>query len=160
MRSTIGVLIVLGAALSLESLKTFPDYLSFFNAAAGGSRGGIALLGDSNLDWGQDLKSLATWQQTHADTPLYLAYFGLADPHAYGIRYTPLPGGYHYDPKPDWPHGMCTVAVSATYLQGLLIDPELYELFYKRLATTPPSEVLGGTIYIYEPSAGRGNRSK
>jgi hypothetical protein len=127
----------------------FPDYIPFFNVAAGDARGGFHLLGDSNLDWGQDLKALAAWQRQHAEMPLYLAYFGLADPHYYGVTYTPLPGGYHYDPKPQWPRGVCVVAVSTTYLQGLLIDPELYTLFYQKLAAKPPDEIIGGSIYLY-----------
>jgi hypothetical protein len=148
-RATI-VLSILALLLAAETLSVFPDYIPFFNLAAGGARGGFHLLGDSNLDWGQDLKALAAWQRRHAEMPLYLAYFGLADPHYYGVTYTPLPGGYRYDPKPEWPRGTCVVAVSATYLQGLLIDPELYETFYRKLAAMPPTDVIGGSIYLYQ----------
>jgi hypothetical protein len=148
------VLTILTIGLIAESLAAYPDFIPFFNAAAGGRDAGIHLLGDSNLDWGQDLPALAAWQREHADAPpIYLAYFGLADPHYYDIRYTPLPGGYHYDPPPQWPHGECVIAVSATYLQGLHIDSELFERFYRPLAKMRPIEVLGGSIYLYRLDA-------
>jgi hypothetical protein len=150
-RRTILVLAALGVALAIETLSAFPDCIPFFNVAVGGRDAGLHLLGDSNLDWGQDLTTLAAWQRANpAAPPLYLAYFGLADPHYYGIRYTPLPGGYHYDPPPAWPRGTCVIAVSATYLQGLLIDPELYRQFYAPLAKRRPDAVLGGSIYLYQ----------
>ncbi|HEV7919663.1 MAG TPA: hypothetical protein VGR02_02615 [Thermoanaerobaculia bacterium] len=49
-----------------------PDYLAWFNEAAGPHPESIAL--DSNLDWGQDLARLAR----HHPTPLHIAYFGTA----------------------------------------------------------------------------------
>ena len=152
-RVTIGALVVLFIGLSTETLGAYPDYVAFFNVAVGGDRHGIALLGDSNLDWGQDLPALVQWQETHPHQPLFLAYFGLADPAWYGLRYTPLPGGYAYDPAPSWPRGQCTVAVSATYLQGILVDPQLYAMFYSRLAHRVPTAVLGGTIYLFDLDA-------
>ena len=39
-----------------------PHELSYFNILAGGPRGGRHILSDSNLDWGQGLKSLARLQ--------------------------------------------------------------------------------------------------
>jgi hypothetical protein len=151
---TIVVLTILSVGLVIESLTAYPDFIPFFNAAAGGRDGGIRLLGDSNLDWGQDLPALAVWQREHPDAPpMYLAYFGLADPLYYGIRYAPLPGGYHYDPSPQWPHGDCVIAVSATYLQGLHVDSELFDKFYRPLAKMRPIEILGGSIYLYRLDA-------
>ena len=66
----------LGAVLLLETQpRRFRNYLSFFNRAVGGERGGLKLLGDSNLDWGQDLPLLAKWQKEHRDRKLYLFVF-------------------------------------------------------------------------------------
>lgn len=54
-----GILIAaLVLIVPIESLWEFPHYLSFFNAAAGGSENGVRLLGDSNFNWGQDNRSL------------------------------------------------------------------------------------------------------
>ena len=141
----------LAVALALETLCAFPDYLAFFNAAAGGERAGVRLLGDSNLDWGQDLPLLADWQREHPGTPLHLAYFGTADPAHYGIRYSNLPGGYALGPPPQWPIEPSVVAISATNLQGGRFpdggDP------YAPFRSRPPLAVLGGSIYLFSVPA-------
>lgn len=152
------ILCGLGIALALESLAAYPDFIPFFNAIASNCDGGkINLLGDSNLDWGQDLPLLAEWQRGHPGVPIYLSYFGYEDPAFYHIRYTPLPGGYHYDPAPKFPdrYERCVLAISATNLQGVLEPPELRE-FYQRCRGLKLREILGGTIYLfdYDPSAG------
>ena len=140
-------LLILG--LAAESLSAYPDFIPFFNIAAGGKQNGIKLLGDSNLDWGQDLKLLRHWQADHPTTPLYLSYFGLADPAAYGIRATPVVGGYHYGPPPSWPKPPCALAISATYLQGLFEREDLYQQFYSQFVRQKPAAVLGGSIYVF-----------
>jgi len=133
-RAARAVAIVLGAALAIETVCAFPNYLAFFNAAARGSRGGLWLLGDSNLDWGQDLPALAAWQREHAPQhPLYLAYFGIADPAFYGIAYVNLPGGYRFGPPARWPSEPGVVAISASVLQGTRLPPQLRAL-YGRIA--------------------------
>ena len=143
-------IVLLGLGLAIESFAAFPNYIPFFNAAAGGSRGGLRLLGDSNLDWGQDLPALAKWQREHApDKPLYLAYFGTADPAFYGVRYVNLPGGYRFGPPPRWPDAPGVVAISASVLQGPRLRPALRQM-YARIAQHEPIAVLGGgTIYLY-----------
>ena len=37
-------------------------------------------LGDSDLDWGQDLKGLKRWMDSNELNHIYLCYFGTADP--------------------------------------------------------------------------------
>lgn len=54
-----------------------PDYMSYFNEAAGRHPERIAA--DSNLDWGQDLLRLAAVVKRERIPHLYLAYFGTAD---------------------------------------------------------------------------------
>lgn len=135
--------------LAIESLASAPHQLSFFNVACGGWRGGVRLLGDSNLDWGQDLKRLARWQRAHADVPLFLCYFGTADPQYYGIRYANLPGGYAWGPRQQWPNGRGVLAISATNRQGIFLPPALKSA-YGELARAKPIGVVGTTIYLYE----------
>ena len=155
-RATKWIAGALAIVLAVETLSAFPDYIAFFNAAAGGKRGGLKILGDSNLDWGQDLKLLAQWQQerqkTHPDENLYLVYFGLADPWAYGIKYTNFPGGYGFGPKWEKRFDPGIIAISATALQGIytadLIDDATREQ-YAQLRRSQPLDVLGGTIYLY-----------
>jgi hypothetical protein len=148
----------IGAALALglaaESLAAFPNFIPFFNLAAGGVRGGLDLLSDSNIDWGQDLPLLAEWQRHHEQTPLYLCYFGTAPPAYYGIHYINLAGSY----APDTPGSEAfregkplipgVIAISATQLQGTYLPPALRE-GYRPLQDQTPIAVLGGSIYLY-----------
>jgi len=143
------LLVGLAVVLAMESLTAFPNYLSYFNVAAGGSRGGLAILSDSNLDWGQDLKLLAAWQADHASTTLYLDYFGTADPSVYGIRYINTGAGYGFLTKSIYPAQPGVIAVSATHLQGVYVK-ESYIDFYDMLRKQTPQEVLGGSIYLYK----------
>lgn len=137
-----------GAGLMIESAAAFPHYLSFFNFPSGGARGGIRLLGDSNLDWGQDLKLLKQWQQNNSSQTLYLSYFGTADPNFHGIQYINAPGSFAPGPPGRLPSGSGVIAVSATHLQGIYLDPSLRR-FYGLLQRQIPIEVLGGSIYLY-----------
>ena len=144
----------LGLLLAVESFAIAPDYITFFNIAAGGQRGGIYRLGDSNLDWGQDLPALAEWQRANPEVPLYFAYFGRVDPGAYGIRYLNLPGGFELNPQEMWPPKGAVLAISATKLQGIYSTSELGTPFLKSYLKKEPSAVLGGTIYIFDQRKG------
>jgi hypothetical protein len=149
-----GVAGVLLVGLAVEALANYPHYIAFFNTAAGGRRGGIELLGDSNLDWGQDLPLLRKWQDEHPDTPIYFSYFGMADPEYYGLRVKYLPSYFVFHPT-EVPASPGVLAVSATNLQGIYVGPT-----YRELMKYEPTEVLGGTIYLYrypltQPSGAR-----
>src|SRR5205085_2115536 len=136
---------LLGVMLLTETLLAWPNYIAYFNPAAGGPRGGFKLLGDSNLDWGQDLPLLANWQHQHPDVPLALSYFGTADPVAYDIRSFPLPPW----PPPQELLDNCVIAISATNLQGI------HTSSFIGYQSLKPSQVLGGTIYLYDRRAKR-----
>ena len=58
-------LALLGQAQAV--LSVHPHELTYFNALAGGPVGGRRILSDSNLDWGQGLKSLARLQKSRAE---------------------------------------------------------------------------------------------
>jgi hypothetical protein len=63
-----------------------PYELTYFNEPAGGPLGGRLILADSNLDWGQGLKSLARLQRERTELcDLTLYYFGDTDPARYGV---------------------------------------------------------------------------
>jgi hypothetical protein len=110
---------------SAESFIVRPDYLAYFNQLAGGPRSGYRHLVDSSLDWGQDLPALKTWLNGNAGCiagkPVYLAYFGSADPEWYGIHATSLPR----DPSSKRAAAGLTAGiycVSATVLQQVYAD--------------------------------------
>jgi len=93
-----------------EGIWIHPHYLAYFNALAGGPAEAHELLVESNLDWGQDLGTLAEELERRGNPTIWLAYFGPEKPERHGIRSRPLRGCH---PVSGW------VAISATYLHGL-----------------------------------------
>jgi hypothetical protein len=73
---------LIGQAVALATIH--PHELSYFNILAGGKIGGRRVLADSNLDWGQGLRSLARIQDRFQ--PLTFFYFGDVDPIHYNIN--------------------------------------------------------------------------
>lgn len=106
-----GLSAVLVAWCAIEAARIYPHPLSYFHEAVGGPQRGPYLLDDSNVDWGQDLPALAQWQSAHSGAqPLRLAYFGTADPAAYGVHAAAMEGEEIARPRPGW------YAISAHHL--------------------------------------------
>ncbi len=141
-------LLVIG--LATETVLAYPNYVPFFNAAARLLPGEpVRLLGESNVDLGQDLPLLAQWQEQHPGRKLYVSYFGPADPALYGINAIDVRKD-GIDLRPNWPADPGAVlAVSATHLQGFAIEPEARSL-YAQLRTREPLAILGGSIYLFD----------
>jgi hypothetical protein len=118
------------AVLTLSCFVSFalatPGYLSYFNVVAGGPRGGAKHLVDSNVDWGQDLPRLKRWMDAHGVRAIDLAYFGTADPHAYGIDFRKV--ALYMDFFPDMPvvrpQPGDYLAASVTFLEGVYLDAD------------------------------------
>ena len=148
-RARVAVL-ALVAWYAVGTLAVHPHYLAYFNELAGGPRNGYKRLVDSSLDWGQDLKGLRAWMDARGVARIKLSYFGSADPAYYGIDAEALPG--YSAPHPARvtrevrPGDL--VAVSATNLQGVYLDPEDRPLMERFRRSTPIDQV-GYSILIY-----------
>ena len=126
-----GVKAVAAAALTASCFVSFalatPRYISYFNVLAGGPRGGVRHLVDSNVDWGQDLRRLKRWMDSHGVTQVDLAYFGTADPRAYGINFRKV--ALFMDFYPDLPvvrpEPSRYLAASVTLLSGVYTEGDL-----------------------------------
>ena len=139
---------LLFVGLFVETCCAYPDFIPFFNIAAGGWRNGPNLLGDSNVDWGQDLPALAQWQRAHPQYQLFLNYFGSADPRYYQIHYVKLPGGdgpEDQSPSSSLEH---VYALTANAVRFPWVFPQDQE-FYRKLQSRPPMAILGHCIYLY-----------
>src|ERR1019366_6113946 len=66
----------------------FPHPICYFNELVVPDQK-IHFLGDSNLDWGQDLKRLAATAKERKWAKVRLAYLGGADPKVYGLDWEP-----------------------------------------------------------------------
>src|SRR5271157_585200 len=126
--------------LVMETASIHPHYLAFFNALAGGPVGGRHVLVDSNLDWGQDVKNLKSYLDTHHIPGVCMAYFGMANLAYYGIRSRALPA------VPDEEAALqldCVAAISVTWMavQGAT---------YAGLDEMEPDARIGYSIYVYD----------
>jgi hypothetical protein len=132
----------------------YPYTLTFFNRFVGGPSNGYRYLADSNVDWGQGLKLLKAWMDEEKVSHIALAYFGTADPAYYGVQYTSLPAATPQFDLPSidraWTRPALPgfVAISATVLTGVYLDPE-WQTFYRGIHDMTPVAVLGNSIFVY-----------
>jgi hypothetical protein len=141
----------------VAALRIHPDHLTYFNELARGDD--WRYLGDSNLDWGQDLNQLGAYAAEVAATtgrPLRFSYTGIADRTHYGLRGPSLIEQFNAGdiwPAANPPAGR--YAINASDLQGTglvlgtLDEIDLFDWFRRRA----PLATLGGSIFIYDVAA-------
>src|SRR5207244_12535393 len=123
-------LLILPGLACYELVRIHPHELSYFNAFAGGPENGRKLLSDSNVDWGLDLKRLASELARRRVARPTIVYFGgddvlyrtgvpdfAADPRVQpglvAVSAFPLAGGAEVRDSPGRPdvaaalHGLC-----------------------------------------------------
>ncbi len=125
-----------------SSLWVYPHSLSYFNELVGGPKNGHAHLGNSNIDWGQDLLYLKRWLDEHPEAkPLHLAFYGVYDASIAGIEYTAPPT----EPQPGW---------HALSVNKIRSHTREYEYFLR----FEPVAMAGYSIYIYHITPDEANR--
>ncbi len=97
------------AATVTVSLAAYPHHLAYFNVLGGGPGGAWRHLVDSNLDWGQELRHLASYAKEQGITRIGLGYFGHVAPELYGLDY--------YVPD-EGPPGEGWYAISSNFIAG------------------------------------------
>ena len=143
--------------LIVSSLVAWPNYISYFNELIGGLRQGYHWLGDSNVDWGQDLKELKRYMAELGIDRVQLSYFGTADPAHYGINYEYLPSSSGFlKPTPPLPEGhepARYLAISTYDYQGIGFYEKSEENAYRFLYDYVPNDIVGGSILIFDSKA-------
>lgn len=139
----------LALAFAMEVAPVYAHPLTFFNVLVGGASNGHEYLLDSNLSWGQSLKSLKRWMDRTGVEHVNLSYFGQADPQYYGINCTYLPGGPSFAldtiARPRLPG---YVAISETTIHGVYAAPE-WQLFYAAFRRLTPVAVIDNALRVY-----------
>lgn len=78
----------------IAALLISPHWFSYFNEFAGGPKNGHRWLVNSNIDWGQDIYFLKSWQDENQFAgPLHAAIFTGFDPRDIGLKFE-LPAPY------------------------------------------------------------------
>lgn len=134
----------------ISAASTYPSFLPYYNAFAGGSNNGYKIAVDSNTDWGQDLKRLRTWTEKNGIDKIYIDYFGGADPKYYfGDKYESWWSGRNSFEMPKDGY----LAVSATFMQGqrARVKPgdNLTSSEYNWLNAYEPAAIIGHSIFVY-----------
>jgi len=137
----------------ISSLRTYPFYTAYSNEAWGGPAKTYRVLGDSNVDWGQALKTVKQYLDRHDIHDCWFAYFGSADPSYYGIPCKLLP-----DTFITW-WGRPVVVAPAEYQGTVLVSAnELASPYFGPVEMNPytgfqirtPVENLGGSVLVYQ----------
>ena len=134
-----GAVAALSVGMMVTAVRTWPDYLAYFNPVAG-SRPERVLV-DSNLDWGQDLYRLADTVRARGIDSIRVHYFGSSQLSSVGLtnarRLAPN------ERTTGW------VAASETYLAGVWSDTSL-----QWLARRTPVARIGPSMRLYYIPAG------
>jgi hypothetical protein len=145
--------------MAMAAAGIYPDGLSYFNESAcllndptklgfdGGSACGPAWLDDSNVDWGEGLKSLKAWLDRHArGRSAKLAYFGSFPPAAYN-----MPVEVVEISQLDFMPGPGLYAISAHLLarHNALVEHRMARGDEWTLRV-PPTAIAGHCIYVYD----------
>ena len=131
-----------------------PGLLAYANEAWGGPSKTHLYLSDSNVDWGQQLKAVRRYLETHPSQPCYFAYFaqGPVDFRDYGIKCQVLPTG-----SAIWT-GLDTVHIAAPNISGTLLvsdgvvagaDIPGKSNPYAQFASITPEAVIDRGVYVY-----------
>jgi hypothetical protein len=137
----------------LSVVLVYPSFLAYFNEAVGGPGEGGRYVVDSNLDWGQDLRRLRVFVETHGIDEIAVQYFGTS-PERYELGEKLIPWRSAFGPYGGW------LAVSATVLKVSQAqwDPALghrIEDSYQWLAGKEPVAKVGYSIFVFDLRARR-----
>lgn len=123
-----------------STLLIYPNFLTYFNEAAGGPAKGPKYAVDSNIDWGQDLLKLKRYLQDNNIDSIYLTYFGSIDVNYYNINFKSVPTDRDYRAINNL-NGVVAISVTALYEEN---RP------YRWLEKLIPDEQIGYSIYLYD----------
>jgi 4-amino-4-deoxy-L-arabinose transferase-like glycosyltransferase len=128
----------------VSAVRTYPDYIAYFNEPAGGPAGGARYLVASNLDWGQELISLKRYMDEEGIQEIAIHTIGAPVPDIYGIKKVRIEDTA---PAPDKP---VYFAMGATYASRLLhIDPAAREETASFLSDSEEMTTLGHSLTVY-----------
>jgi 4-amino-4-deoxy-L-arabinose transferase-like glycosyltransferase len=140
----------LSAWAVISAWSSYPSHIAYINEAFGGSENAYKLVGDSNVDWGQDLVRLREYLATHrVAKPVSLAYSGTVP-----VKEYHLPAKIVDRDHADEIRG--TLAISVSAINNGLPGP-----FDRLLEDRRPFAQIGHSILLYriEPRATSASRS-
>lgn len=138
------------AAMGLETVRAYPDYVSYINQLRGG-RPGWKLLSDSNVEWGDDVKAVAAYLHARGETRVS----GATSAGWMTFRFFDMDYFDICPPRQNDPIRTNYVAIGASFLNGSCVpgSADLPETERENLFATyrerKPEAVFGTSIYLY-----------
>ncbi|MBU1148650.1 glycosyltransferase family 39 protein [Patescibacteria group bacterium] len=126
---------ILIAFYLVSSFSIYPHYLAYFNETVAGAKNGPEYLLDSNLDWGQDYKTLQTYLAENNITHYCFNDTDSAKSNYYLPQALPIPAESEMRP------GYIAISVNALYQEN---SP------YSWLKKYQPSIRIGYSIYLFK----------
>lgn len=123
----------------VSSFAAHPDYLAYFNELAGNHPEEIVV--DSDLDWGQDLKRLATTLNKRKIDEVAIQYNGSLGINLYLFNLPTIRGLAPYQRTTGW------IAISVFHLKLGTTEPPYDQ--YSWLKEYEPVEKVGKSIWLY-----------
>lgn len=138
---------------AVTATRAFPAYMAYANELWGGPSQTYKYLSDSNVDWGQQLKSTKAYLERKGIKECWFIYFAEGPVHMrdYGIPCKPLLtiGSLWLDEQLDVPPSVDgPVLISAGTLSGFEFGPgplNPYEVFKHR----QPAEVIDYAVFVF-----------
>jgi hypothetical protein len=146
--------IALVSALAI-AITTFPNYLTYFSPLAGGADRGWQTLSDSNVETGQEVKTLARYLKDRGENRVTGIMVGGEFLKFYGIQLDDFPGwdddeDSEEDREPE-PINTKYVAIGAWYLSEIDLSDEQEEIIdiYRH---QKPEAMVGNSIFVFRRS--------
>jgi 4-amino-4-deoxy-L-arabinose transferase-like glycosyltransferase len=137
-----------------SSLRAFPTYIAYSNELWGGPANTYKYLTDSNVDWGQQLKSVKAYLDQRHVKNCWFAYFGevVIDPNYYGIPCKPLTtiSTVWLQPSIEVPASIDgPVLISAGVLSGYEFGPGALNP-YDQFQRISPTAVIEHGVFVFD----------
>lgn len=132
------------------AVSTFPNYLTYFSPLAGGAARGWQTLSDSNVETGQEVKSLARYLKDRGENRVTGIMVGGEFLKFYGIQADDFPGWDDDEDSEDSAEPIKTeyVAIGAWYLSEIDLSDKQKEIidFYRQ---QQPEVMVGNSIFVF-----------
>jgi dolichyl-phosphate-mannose-protein mannosyltransferase len=146
-------LVILFGWMTFEAARTFPDYIPYMNELAS-SHPDWYYLGDSNVEWGDDVNALASYLKARGETRVSAALSaGWSTLSRYGVEYVDMVAI-----PPDQTPETRYAAIGASFLNGSLIPGDENVVgrrsfertsLFARYRDRKPEAVFGKSIYLF-----------
>jgi tetratricopeptide (TPR) repeat protein len=146
--------VVLLAYQAASTVRIYPAYMAYANELWGGPSQTYKLLSDSNADWGQQLKDVKHYLDTHNIKDCWFIYFaeGPVNANYYGVpcKLLPTMDSMWVHEELQAPRAIDgTVLISAGDLSGFEFGPgELNP--YEQFKSLKPKAVIDYSVFVYE----------